>query len=326
VKWRDIVSPGLVNNAKEIAREVFGRSDVPNDEDGLMARIKEFTTRELMGANDSIKDLLHEYTNIRYPGKQVLEDGKKLLEEIERIKDIKAFYDFLYTEREALLDYEDNVRDVKQFFKNQRSIFDKALKMIDIYEGNRSYVLDPETIKLTKEIERIVKLQTPYSEIRELTDLIDQFASRFTSLLEEECKPIRASIKNDYEATLANLEGRPFKHSFIKEVRNDFDALLDRLSHANNIYEAIAMQTESDRMKQRYIQRFIDEQAQIDAKKGGSVGNTPPTLRQTKTVSAKALFGGTVQITSKADIDSFLADVREKLEAQLEEDTTIQIV
>ena len=327
VKWRDIVSPALIANAKNIAKEVFNRSDVPNDEDGLMQRIKQFAIAELTGKDDSIKDLLHEYGAARYPGKSVLENGKKLLEQIERIKDIKGFYEHLQAEKDALLDYEEDVQDVKKFFKNQRPIFDKALDMLRIYEGNRSYVLDPETIKLVDEIEKITRLQSPYSEIHKLPELVEQFMTRFVQLLEEECKPIRASIEADRDITQADLGRRSFKNKFAEKVRTDFAGLLDRLSRANNIYEAIAMQTESDRMKQRFIQSFIDEEARLAAQAAKTGEDAPAAhVRRDKTMSMKMLFSGTNRISSKQDIDRLLDDMRDKLEAQLEDDTTIHII
>lgn len=327
VKWRDIVNPSLLANAKYLAKEVFGRGDVPSDEDGLMLRIKDFAAAELSGNSDSIKDLLHEYSKTRYPGKAVLENGKKLLEEIDRIKNIKAFYEYLQREKDTLLDYEENVQDVKKFFKNQRPIFDNALKMLAIYEGNRSYVLDPETITLVEKIEKITRLQAPYFEIHKLPELIEQFTNRFAQLLEDECEPILSSINTDWEITSTDLNQRSFKDKYAEKVRKDFGALIDRLSHANNIYEAIAMQTESDRMKQRFIQMFIDEEARLAAaaaKTGDDV--PPPPIHKTKTVSAKVLLGGTNQISSRQDIDRLLDELRKKLEAQLEEDTTIQII
>jgi hypothetical protein len=326
IKKRDVVNPALIANAKMVAKDVFGRSDVPSDEDGLMRRMKDFAVAELIGKSDSIKDLLHDYTSPRYPGKTVLESGRKLLEKFEKIKNIREFFEYLQEVKDDLLDYEEEVQDVKKFFKNQRAIFDNALKMLDIYEGNRSYVLDPETIKLIAEIERIVKLQTPYSEIHKLNELIDNFISRFGQLLETECEPIRASIKVDYEATKVDLEGYEFKKKFAENVRKDFDALLERLSRANNIYEAIAMQTESDRMKQRFIESFIKEQIRIDAENGKEAGLPPQPVIRTKTLSAKSLFSGTGKISSKQDIDRLLDDMRVKLEAQLEADTTIQII
>ncbi|KJS02126.1 MAG: hypothetical protein VR68_03640 [Peptococcaceae bacterium BRH_c4a] len=332
IRTRVKISPVLIANAKNLAKDVFGRSDVPNDEDGLMDRIKELASAELTRhdpENPGIKQLLDEYgKNARYPGKAVLESGKKLFEEIERIKDIKAFYDFLSDEKDALLDYEEDVQDIKKFIKNQKVIFDKALQMLTIYEGNRSYVLDPETIKLVEAIEHITRLPSPYSEIHKLPELMDQFMTCFVNLLEEECKPIRVDIEADRAAALSDLERRSCKESFSDKVRADFAALLKRLSHANNIYEAIAMRTESDRMKQRFIQSFDEEEARIAARQAcaGEDAIPPAPARKTKTVSLKTLFHGTTQVSSKDDIDKLLDHLRAKLEDQLEENTTIKII
>ncbi|MCG9969222.1 BREX system P-loop protein BrxC [Pelotomaculum terephthalicicum JT] len=328
VKMRVKISPVLLQNAKNLAKDVFGRSDIPGDEDGLMARFKELASSELSGNDGSIKDLLHEYDKAGYPGKTVLENGRKLFEQAVKIKETTAFYNYLAAEKDALLDYGEDVQDVKKFFKNQRKIFDKALKMLAIYEANRSYVLDPETIKVVEDIERITRLPEPYAEIHKLPELIERFIKRFGDLLEAECEPVRTDIEADKAATLADLERRSFKERFSGKVQADFSALLDRLSHANNIYEAIAMRTESDRMKQRFMQGFDEEEARLaaeQAKAGDDVFIRPP-VRKTKTVSVKTLFHGTSQISSKEDIDRLLDELRKKLEAQLEENTTIKIV
>ncbi|MCL1842194.1 MAG: BREX system P-loop protein BrxC, partial [Defluviitaleaceae bacterium] len=330
VKWRDLVSHTLINNAKDIAAEVFGRTDIPSDEDGIMARLKEFAAIELNGSDDSIKDLLHEYTK-RYPGEQVLKDGKKLLEQLERFKDSKSFYEFLHANREALEDYSEDVQDVKKFFKNQRAHFDNALKMIDIYEGNRSYVLDEETIRLIGEIEKITMLASPYSEIHRLPDLVEQFRTRFGKLLEDECIPIRADIEADQGVTLADLKRRDLKErqtEFENKVRSDYKALLQRLDRANNVYEAIAMKTESDRMKQRFVQSFIDEEtrlARLEAEKNNVKPDCVPNPKS-KCVSVKSLIVGATRISNEEDIERVVNEVRTRLKAQLEPDTTILIV
>ena len=329
VKWRDIIHPNLIVNAKNISREVFGQSNVPNDEDGLMARIREFATSELHQKDDSIRELLREYSNARYPGKNVLEDGKKLFEQIERTNDIKGFYEYLQAEKDNLLDYSEDVQDVKKFFKNQRGIFDKALKELDIYEGNRSFVLAPETKQIIEGIEKITKLQSPYSEIHKLPELIEQFQRQFADILEQERKPILAIIEADRDATLADLNRRAFKDKFEGQVQGEFGAMLERLSDTDNILVAVGMPTESDRMKQRFIQSFIDEEARIAAelvKQNGGDEIPAAPVRKTKTMTVKTLFAGTTQITSEDDIERLLADIRARLKSQLDDDTTIQII
>ncbi|MGB8453168.1 MAG: BREX system P-loop protein BrxC [Anaerocolumna sp.] len=330
LKTRVKITPANLINAKNIARDVFGRSDVPGDEDGLMVRIRDFASKELDrhdSQNPGIRQLLDEYRKAHYPGKAVLENGKKLLEQILRIKDIKAFFDYLQDEKDALLDYEEDVQDIKKFFKNQRDIFDKALKMLTIYEGNRSYVLDPETIQVANDMEKITQLQSPYSEIHKLPELVEEFIKRFGDLLVEECEPIRLDIEADWEATRNDLKRRAFADIFSNKVQEDFGALLDRLSHANNIYEAIAMRTESDRMKQRFIQCFDDEETRLATEQAGSSEKVPrEPVRKTKNISLKTLITGTNIISSKQDIEMLLNELRVKLEAELAEDTTIRII
>jgi len=329
VKIRDNVSQHLLATAKDIARDVFGRSGLPNDEDGIKKDIESFITAELTGKDgDSIKDLLSEYTKgIPYPGKTVLDDGKKVLERVMQVRDTKGFFETLQTAKDDLLDYAQDVSDVKKFFAGgQKGIFDKAVELLAIYEGSRTYVIDEDTIALVADIEKIVKKFSPYSEIHLLTELRDKFMTSYLATLEKECEPIRAIIQNDMNYTLADLEKRSFKDKYEHEVRNAFEALIKRLDATNKILNALVLKEDSDRIRIRFIQMFIDEAARI-AREQNPTGDIPAEKqRVVKTVSIKALISGTSQVENKADIDRLLNELRIKLEKELSEDTTLRIV
>ena len=329
VKIRDNVSQHLLATAKDIARDVFGKSGLPSDEDGIKKEILSFITAELTGKDgDSIKDLLYEYTkNIPYPGKSVLDDGKKVLERIMQVKDIKGFFEALQAAKDDLLDYAQDVSDIKKFFAgSQQEIFDKAIELLAIYEGSRTYVIDEDTIAVVASIEKIVKKFSPYSEIHLLTDLRNKFMTSYLATLEKECEPIRAIIQNDMNYTLADLEKRPFKEKYEREVRNAFEALIKRLDATNKILNALVLKEDSDRIRIRFIQMFIDEAARL-ARAQNPTGDIPAEKpKPTKTVSIKALISGTNEIESKADIDRLLDNLREKLEKELSEDTLLRIV
>ncbi|MDR1204618.1 MAG: BREX system P-loop protein BrxC [Peptococcaceae bacterium] len=330
------VSPALLANAKDLTKELFGAVHLPGDEDGLMSRLKDLARAALYEQTGSIKDLLANYARAPYPGKDVLEQGRSLLTDILAIHDVKSFFETLQDRKEDLLDYEEDAQDVRKFFAHQEGIFDKALKMLAIYENNRSYVLDEPTVRVIGEIERIVKLSKPYAEIHKLPDLMDEFGRRFSGLLEEECDPIEKDIRADYEAVKADAESKALTASFGSRINGQFRALLERLAHANNIYEAIAMRTESDRLKLRLcdeIQKEYDRlrrpeppETAADDQGAALVTPAPAPPRKIKTVSVRSLFSGTAQVSSKADIDRLLSGVKEKLEAQLDENTTVKIV
>jgi hypothetical protein len=333
VKVRVKVTQELINNAKDLARDVFAYTAMPVDEDGIMAKFKDLSRRELSERRDketdvSVKDLLAHYEVARYPGKDVLEKGRKLLERILAVTDVRAFFDTLREIKEDLLDYEEDVADVRKFFTGQRPIYDKSLKLLDRYDKNRAYVLDDETIKVIGEIERVTKLKSPYSEIHLLPELNNTFAERFTAILEEECVPIEAAVREDWEAVKQEYAAKDLTSNFGEKTRTAFESLLKRLSTAHNIYEAIAMKTESDRLKTRIIGEIANEAARRAAAENASdEAETPPQpTRKVKTVSVKTLFAGSQQASSVEEVDVIVKSVRQKLVAQLEDGATIQIV
>ncbi len=328
IKIRVKVHAHLLNNAKDLARELFGYTALPNDEDGIMSDFKKRIDYELYkvedsgGRNVSIRSLLDLYNEHRYPGKEVLVNGRNMLCEIFSIGDTVAFFTKLDEYKDDLLDYVDDVQDVKKFFTNQRDIFDKAIKMLDIFEANRSYAFDEGMLKVTSEMERITKLPSPYSQIHKLPELTDDFMERFNELLDKECEPVRQDISHDKAFTLENARENDMDDAFINKVVNSFGALLDRLERINNVYQVMAMKMESEQVKQR----FINEINSVVFKRAqdGDMPDVP--VRKTKTVPMRSLFSGMSQITSEEQIDRLAEQLKEKLKAELDENTTIQIL
>ncbi|MCK4258501.1 MAG: BREX system P-loop protein BrxC [Halanaerobiales bacterium] len=331
IKKRTKISPVLINNAKEIAKELFNYTAMSADEDGLMTRFKEFSEIEL----STIRELLVNYKHLKYPGYQVMKVGQGLFTEIIKIKDVKVFFDILKDKKDDYLDYEEDVYDVKKFFDGEQvEYFNKALKQLNIYSKNESYVLDQETIMLINSIKSIVENKNPYNQISKLPNLIDEFISKFVDLLVKECEPIRTVIVNDKKKVLDEIEQFDFKDELKPEFKKQFEALLDRLDSANNFYEAIAMKEESDRFKQRCfekIERVKQEKALEKAREKQPKGTKepePPVYRtkKIKHVSVANILHGVKLIETKEDIEDFLNHMREVLEKQIDEDSKIKLI
>jgi hypothetical protein len=333
IEKRIKISPVLINSAKDVAKEVFGISALPSDEDGLMARIKEVMQRECQ----SIDKLLENYKYARYPGKDVLEEGKKLFTALLKLRDAKEFFEEIQNKKDELLDYGDYAHDVKKFFDpegKQKEIFDKGLHMVEVYEKNKTYVLDETAIELYKQIDRIINSKEPYSEVFKLPELIDRFAAKFAELLEEEARPIKEVVKSDKQKVLDELSSYSFKDRYYEKFRKGFDDLLNRLDRADNFYEVIAMKEESDRLKLRYLEEIAKEaEKQKYSHEGASiVAETPegvtklPKQKKIVNISIAHILHGTRNIESKDDIDKLLAEIRARLERELDENTIIKLI
>ncbi len=337
VKKRVRTPAKFINNAKDLAKEIFGYTSMPNDEDGLMERFKQLCQNELTKLNRDtgdygIKFLIEKYKNNKqYPGKDVLDNGEKLFEEIIKIKDVKEFYERLYELKDDLLDYEENVFDVKRFFKNQVEQFEKAVEKLEIYEKNKTYVIDKDTIKIVEEIQSIVNSKEPYSQIHKLPNLIDEFVDKFFNLLEVECSPIRVVIENDFNKVIEELNKYSFKDELFDKFKERFDNLLDRLDSANNFYEAIAMKEESDRIKIRCFDEIekerIKRKPKVDTNTSGiSNGTSAFKSKKVVNVSIANVLHGAKTIETVQDIDEVIEQIRNALIAQLKEDTKIKLI
>jgi hypothetical protein len=321
-----------INNAKELFKEIFGKMALLSDEDGLMRQFMEYANKEI----SKINELLVYYRQSKYPGQDILQEGKETLEKICKIHDAREFYDELQREKDVLLDYADDSIDVKKFFdSNQKEFFDKAVHKINVYNSNKTYVLDKEVVDLVGQMQKIVGSREPYSDIHKLPSLIDRFVVRFTELLEEECKPVRKVIESDYTKVLEELNKYEFKPVLFDRFKNRFDDLLSRLDHANNFYEAIAMKEESDRLKLRCFDEIAAELAKRkpaeppttkEPDKPTVVNDPPRKYKKTVNISIANILHGAKSIESESDIEDVVNEIRNRLKRELRDDVIIKLV
>jgi hypothetical protein len=329
VEKRIKVSPALLNTAREICKEVFNKTALPSDEDGLMRLTKKYMGDEA----GQIKALLENYKYAAYPGRGILDEGGRLFAELAKIKDTGEFFAALQERKERLLDYGEDSHDVKRFFDpsgKQKEIFDRALRVVKIFQKNKTYVLDRSAIETYEQIELIVNSKEPYSDIPKLPELVDKFNDIFGQLLEQECQPVRQVVDSDYGKIREEMAAYGVADKFGNKFKQGYDDLLNRLDRANNFYEAIAMKEESDRLKLRYMEEIVREaeKRKADKKKEKGSGEVVPSPKKKKTVtiSMARLLRGARNIESQADLDKLLADIRVRLEEKLTDDIILKIV
>ncbi|MUV38423.1 hypothetical protein JNUCC1_02261 [Lentibacillus sp. JNUCC-1] len=332
VKKRERVSPILLKTVRDVSKDLFGISALPTDEDGLRNRFTEL----LQSEREVLIDLLANYRQhgVYYPGENVLRKGKKLIDDLLEIGDTATFYKAVREMRRDLRAYAEDSKEVKSFFKNQQEKFDEAVKRLQIFDKNRTYVTDKTITQTAHQMERIVNNTQPYDMIQELPGLYQAFDNHFVDLLEEECKPVKASIQEDMAEVETELaKDDVLKDKLLLDFREAFRTLEDRLDRVNDLYEAIAMQVESDRLKVRCmetINRERDKQhipePDPDTDQQAPEKPKPKPVRKTKTLSKNMMIKGTRTLQSKHDVDNFVEELRKQLLDELDEETTIHLV
>ena len=322
-----------------VSRELFKLSISSEDEDALMAAFKKDCENKIY----QIDQLLPEYNLYPYPGKNILEDGKKLLQEIINIPRPLEFCKRIFDAQDDLLDLSDDLGPVFEFFKsNQKEIFKNALDILKLYDDSKAYLYNKDLTAIIDEIQLIVGQIDPYGSIYKLPELREKFDNMYVDILENEAKPVIETIREEKKRVLDVLEDKPYKDEKIGSYKQAFDELIENAQTSRNISEVRGNKDKADALKLR----FLDEMEELDqslaeeeAKKKADHQQAdhpeketiypPPVevkVKQTKNISIKSVAKtASWRLENEEDIEKCLTELKKSLMAQLAEDTIINI-
>lgn len=330
IETREHPTDKQMKSVREIMKDLFAIPSVGEEDDAL---IKSFKTR----ANNkiiNIKDLLPEYRmEKRFPGKRVLEDGQKLLQEAVDITAPMEFFRFVDSHKDDFLDFAEDSAPVFAFFAGeQKPIVARGWKYVDIFENSKTYVVDAKLIALAKDIHEIIQKSSPYNLIHKLPAMLESFVKLHTELIKAEAIPVAADMEADRTQLMAILNEKDYADQFKDKFLKGFRELKDKLSSSNEVATVKNIRHESDALKQRYLGEMEQHEAKLATiaaataetqKKAEATGQPVApapvvVVPKSKTVNLRTVTkGGTVRLKSEADVDALLADLKQKIMAEL---------
>ena len=326
---REKATERQIKSVKEVMKDLFSMTVVSDEDDAL---IKTFKARGQSKVAE-IEKLLVEYrVESRFPGEDVLKKAKTLLREIGDNNDPISFFQFIDIHKDDLLDLADGLAPIIAFFENeQKSIFIRALKYIDIFNNSKTYVVDKDLIAIVESIKSVTDMTLPYSNIHKLPALIDQFAKLHTSLLEKEAKPILGEVEIDQNQVMDRLNNESLADKFKEQFAARFTELKNRLEHSNEVAAVKNIRHESDALKLRCLNEVADYEKSMRALLKEEQGKTSETevVKKFRNLSLRNItMGKTVTIEKEKDIDELLQSLKRLLMKELgdHDDTVINLL
>ena len=339
---RERATDGQIRSVKEVLKDYFGYS-LSSDDDDIMRSFKNKAQDKL----DTFGEIMIEYrVNPKLPCKSLMEQAKKNLEELLTIKEPVEFFKTVDKKRDDLLDDADDTAPVFDFFKGgQKKIFEKALEQIQMFENSKTYVREQEIMDNVAQMEAIVTTKNPFGQIQKLPDMSMKFVQQYGTLLEKEAEEMRPIVDDDLEKVLHTLDEKEFASVFRDKFVNAFAELKQKLDTSHEIAAVKNIRLESDTLKLRCMDEITDyEEAHRSKPVPPVTPVTPPTdgghteppkpvtppvqpkPKKRKNVSISNVAGArTYSIENEQDIDKFLAEMKQKLLQELEENTIITL-
>lgn len=339
IKKKIKASKELIKKVKDIMKEAFNQGHLANDEATLKDDIENVLKQELRkkvhnGEELNIEAYLRQYKDgveYPYPGKQILLDGKEAIEKILSNHEEMNFFNAVKSAEDDLLDYSEDVEDVKEFFKNKRKIFDEAVEQIKNFKLSETYVTDADAIATVKKMKDIITMPNPYSEIKLLPELRMKFISIFTDLLEKESKLVEGAIISNKESALNYLNNADIsdgkKYDISTKISTRFQRLLDELGRAKVFRDAIFKKDEASKAKELLIQE-IDRIEKAETNKDNGDGKVkdpdPVPEKKIKKLNLTSYAKAFKDVESDVDLEDVVKKFKELLLEEMKNNDVIK--
>ena len=328
---------------RDVMKEVFQTTTSAEDEDNIMKNFQRYAQNTIY----EMERLEVYYKEHRYPGKKVLETGKNLMLAVVQIQSAMDFFTTISKKRDDFYDFAEDYEPIKAFFAGEQlTIFTRALDMLAIYDDSKTYIVNAELEDIVAQMRSIVGQEKPYANIPKLPELREKFMSCYVKILQQESAPVLDSIDQARSRVLEVLSTKEYNDQKRSTYFAQFQEIRDGAEHCNNVSSLRSYADKADALKLRLLnemdaldnklaqQRAAEEARRKaeEAKQSGTstdeveIAPAPVKIRKTKNVSIKMMTGtSSWRLESKADIDKYIAVLRETLEAQLDEDTIVNV-
>lgn len=316
---------------REVMMDLFHGTTIGDDDDAIMKSFMSYA-ESFRGKLEQLE--VHYQNQPKYPGRQVVRDGKTLMIQLLGIKFSSEFFQTIDQKKDEILDLAEAFEPVSAFFKgDQRSIFDKSILYMGIYDDSKTFVVDTELEDLVGQIKTILHMPSPYREIYKLPELNERFSQRYNAILDEQLAPALEAVNEARNRVFEVIAEKGCEVQFKQRAIDRFAEITDKANKCNNVAALKNIAIEADALKIRFLQ-------DIDA--FAAIRDTPPATpdlfdpnpdpqpkppaKKRKKVSIKTVnASSTWQIETEEDVDKYIAALQAKLKGLLEDNTVLTI-
>ena len=260
IEARRSVPTSTLNGARILLRELSGKQDIPQDEDGLVEALHVWfndEARELEGL------LAQRYARQGYPGKPEVDAMLSLIRRVQgTYGDANTYLGTFCNLDDDLADASEDLESVKTFFDCQVDQFDRARQVINGLEGEKAYLEhNAEACKALARLGEIVQDPKPYGRISEIASLANAAKAAHSALVVEK----RGAFLNQIDHAKRSVEdyaaGREGADEALKGLEERWISLR---SQANSAVTCVALDALTPRLNAERSQAFSMVDAAVD--------------------------------------------------------------
>ena len=330
ISKRHAVSMQKIREVREFLRDYFDEMDVPEDEDGLIRHIVEKFEDEKV----RYENLLSHYAGHKYPDESLVVSAVSAINDIlSHNKDNTALIDCVIKKQDDIYDLKEKTQNVEAFFKNQKTLFDEAVKYENDLRVDLEHIAKDADAKKALDTIRAITLipntgSFNYARLPELNELMATVHEKHDAMLEAK----RQELLKIIEDCLEEIRAKAKENVKAKSVLSDEE---EYFAHKKDYIERLRVVTLMDgQIPAMWLRKDdaiakMDELAKQAEKQPEVVRETPATepskpKKIIKPVYRLSMFPKRV-VETDADIDAYLEHIRKRMKTMLKDCDGIQL-
>lgn len=335
VERRILIQERYVKAANELMKEMYNKTLTQVKDDERMAELQD----QLHHTATELDNLQRQYAgHNQYPGEQNIIAELQILKSLIDQRDANQFFECVFKQQDELLELNDDNELVKQFFANQVDIFNAALIVNTKYQRDRDYLTTAAAKQSGQRIAEILGFAEPYGLIKELPELVKTYKEAIFAEIEMAAAPIKQELANDQTNMAATLTNAELRQKIQPQIERQYRDLNRQLDNAGTIADVRGVMADKDITKGRFITLINKTQQEITARviqplppkptadstssdgaaKIAETSPKPQVAPKAKILARNAILPKQqVVIHDEAELDTYLAKVRQHLQQEL---------
>ncbi len=303
------VSGDLLHRAREFYKGYMETMDAASDEDDFIAQVLDAFEKK---QRDLQQHLAQDYAGHSYPGRKVLEDGIALCQDLlAQRRDSTVLLETMLAQRDAWEDLKEDLTEIGSFFAGQRPLFDQAENLLRRMDQEKTYLqADHGAQEALAQIREVLSMERPYGRMHLLPDAIRQVETAYGRILEEKREAVQAEI----QAAMAELHQTAEKgrgnDPLVEKADGELTGWRRAAAAETTVTHLEAMIPQIQALRQRYTRALLVE---------SEPSSNAVTMSRAAVCHVDSLH-------DEAEVDRYLATVRETLLARLAGHDVLHIV
>ena len=324
ISIRETIPARKMKQVKDILKDYFDVMDIPADEDGLVAYIvKSFNDKKI-----HLEQLKEQNDSAIHPGASEINEAlsftnKVLLAKDDNIVLVNTICDL----EDNLLDSKESMEDVEKFYATQIKLYDNAskIKLNVIYEKDYLYDI-PVVKKAVDQITDIIKITDNYRynripQLNECISVIEEEKSKVVASKKEELNDLIDSCMFEvkYKADPSvKLKG------ILDSAKHQFDTKRDEVNRMSDLVALDAKKNAITNLKDKIMSDMDKVLNQKEVSKRDEPVTPKKRKKQVRQLQRAVVFSQ-ANLSSAADVERYLANIKNRLLSYINDDEEIEI-